>query len=170
MPRPATTGGSWRRRQASAKMSAITSQRTTPFTSAARVSVRIGEKASGAGGGAGAVKKGGLDPDPPPPPPAAPRLNGPPRGRGRPAGRQQVVDDQHAMAIADGVVVDLERVAAVLELVAGCIGLVRELARLAHQRQPRAETVGHGGADDEAAGLDPEHDVDPPPVVIHEAV
>ena len=39
------------------------------------------------------------------------------RGAGRSAGRQHVVHDQHALALADGVVVDLERVLAVLEVV-----------------------------------------------------
>src|SRR5205823_9535881 len=41
------------------------------------------------------------------------------RGRGGASRREQVVDDEHAVTVADGVVVDLERVRAVLELKIG---------------------------------------------------
>src|SRR2546428_5893947 len=92
------------------------------------------------------------------------------RGGGRAAGGEQVVDDEHAMVATDRVVVDLERVAAVLELVARGIGLERELAGLPHQHDAGAEAVRDRGADDEAARLDAEHQVGAPTVALHEPV
>ena len=50
---------------------------------------------------------------------------------GRPAGREQVVVDQHARAAGERVGMDLERVDPVLEVVLGADGLVRQLPALA---------------------------------------
>ena len=47
---------------------------------------------------------------------------------------------------------------------------MRQLSRLAHERETEAETVGDRGADDEAARLDAEDDVDAVAVVIGDAV
>ena len=55
---------------------------------------------------------------------------------------------------------DLERVGAVFELVARRVALVRQLARLADERQTESERIRHRGADDEAARLDAEDHVD----------
>src|SRR5690349_3738674 len=52
--------------------------------------------------------------------------------RSRSARREQVVEHEHAVTMADGVVVNLERVAAVLEIVARGVLLPRELPRLPH--------------------------------------
>src|SRR3989449_6945916 len=90
--------------------------------------------------------------------------------RGGAAGGEEVVHDQHSVAGADRVVVDLERVAAVLELVARGVGLGGELAWLAHQRDAGAEPVGHRRADQEAARLDAEHHGRPDAVALDEAV
>ena len=48
---------------------------------------------------------------------------------------------------------DLERVRAVLELIANGIGLARELAGLARRNEARTELEGHGDTDHEAARL-----------------
>jgi len=56
--------------------------------------------------------------------------------------------------------VDLQRLGAVLELVALRHGLVRQLAGLAQRHEPGAEVVGDRGGDDEAAGLDADDLVD----------
>ena len=74
------------------------------------------------------------------------------------------------MVIADRVVMDLEGVAAVLEVVAGRVGPRRELSRFAHDREPGAETVRHRRADDEAARLDAEHHVGASAVALDELV
>ena len=60
--------------------------------------------------------------------------------RGRAAGREDVVDDEHLLAGRDRVAVDLEQVGAVLELVLLALDLPRELARLADgaRIRPRA--------------------------------
>src|SRR5262249_43915981 len=57
-----------------------------------------------------------------------------------------------------------ERVRAVFELIARPVRAVRELARLADDRDSRPEGERGGGADDEAARLDAEHRVDPPSI------
>src|SRR2546422_4318147 len=90
--------------------------------------------------------------------------------RGGAAGGEEVVHDQHSVAGADRVVVDLERVAAVLELVARGVGLGGELARLAYERDAGAEPVGDRRPDQEAARLDAEHHGRPDAVALDEAV
>ena len=61
------------------------------------------------------------------------------RGARRAAGGEQVVDDQHALPLLHGVLVDLERVGAVLELVGRADARRRQLARLAHRREAGAD-------------------------------
>ena len=78
----------------------------------------------------------------------------------RAAGGEQVVDDQHPLPLLHRVVVDLERVGAVLEVVGRADAGRRQLARLAHRREAGADPVGDGGAEDEAAALDADDEVD----------
>src|SRR5262249_55493436 len=54
-----------------------------------------------------------------------------------------------------------QRVAAVFELVLHLDGLARQLAELADGDEPGVELVGQRPPEDEAAGLDADHDLDP---------
>ncbi len=78
----------------------------------------------------------------------------------RPAGRQEVVDDEHLLTRLDRVAMDLEGVRSVLERVLDGDRLGRELAQLAHGHEAGVELVGHRRAEDEAARLHADHDVD----------
>src|SRR5581483_6546737 len=82
------------------------------------------------------------------------------RRAGRAAGGEQVVDDEHALAAAHGVGVHLEGIAAVLEVVGRAHRGRRQLARLAHGRKPGADAIRNGGAEDEAAALDADNELD----------
>src|SRR6185503_854453 len=83
-------------------------------------------------------------------------------GRARGAARgQQVVDDQHPLPLLHRIVVNLERIGAVLEGIGRGDALRRQLARLAHGREPRADAIGDGGAEDEPAALDADDEIDP---------
>src|SRR3712207_1608997 len=66
---------------------------------------------------------------------------------------EQVVGDEDLGAGRYGVGVGLERVGAVLELVGRGDRLAGKLVGLARQDEALARPVGHGGAEDEAAGL-----------------
>ena len=81
-------------------------------------------------------------------------------GARRAAGREQIVDDQHALPCLDRVFVDLERVGAVLERVALAHARRRQLARLSHRREAGAEAIGDRRAEDEAAALDADDEID----------
>src|SRR5262245_38946177 len=72
----------------------------------------------------------------------------------RAAGREQVVDQEHALPARDRIDVDLDRVGAVLELVALRRGLPRQLARLADRNEALAHVHRERGAEDESARLD----------------
>src|SRR5579875_1698773 len=76
------------------------------------------------------------------------------------AGGEQVVDDDDALAGTDGVLVNLQRVGAVLEVVLYGFGGSGELAGLADGDEAGVEAVGERGAEDEAAGFDAEDEVD----------
>src|SRR5438309_2544277 len=91
---------------------------------------------------------------------AAELLDQPERRRHRPAGREQIVDGEDLLAGPDSVHVDRERVPAVLELVLDFDRLPGELAELPHRHEARAELVGERAAEDEAAGLDADDDLD----------
>src|SRR3989338_5512340 len=81
-------------------------------------------------------------------------------GRRRsPAGGDQVVGYEDAGVRREGVPVDLQGIRAVLQLVARAVRLVGKLAGLAHDAEARAQFVSQGGADDEAARLDSQNDV-----------
>src|SRR4029453_6498671 len=79
------------------------------------------------------------------------------RGRGGAAGGEQVVDDQDPLAGNDGVGVQLEGGAAVLERVLLGLDLVGQLAGLADGDEAGPEVVGHRRGQDEAAGFDADH-------------
>ncbi|MNC85312.1 hypothetical protein D3C83_09030 [compost metagenome] len=92
----------------------------------------------------------------------APQLAHELRGRRRrAAGREHVVDDEDLLARADGVLVDLERVLAVLEVVRFLEGLRWQLAGLADRYEARADAMRDGPAEDEPAALDADDRVDP---------
>ena len=89
----------------------------------------------------------------------------------RPAGSDQVVDDQDALPRRDRVVVDLDGVDPVFERVLLPDGLPRQLAFLSDGDEPAAEPVGDGAAEDEAARLDAGHGVDLiPPIRCRQAL
>src|SRR5262245_39108486 len=73
------------------------------------------------------------------------------RGGHGAAGREQVVHDEHALAAADGVLVDGEHVTAVFELVLLLDHRARELALLPHGHETRAQLLRQRAAEDEAA-------------------
>ena len=66
------------------------------------------------------------------------------RGASGPAGREHVIDNQDPLVLTAGVLVDLQRVGAVLQVVACLVGRGRELARLADRHEPTAQGGGDG--------------------------
>src|SRR5262249_47706843 len=82
------------------------------------------------------------------------------RGAGRAAGGEQIVHDEDLRAGLDRLDVHLELGLAVLELVGHAVGLVRELAGLAHRDEARVQPRRERAAEDEAARLDAHDDVD----------
>ncbi len=86
------------------------------------------------------------------------------------AGGEQVVDDEDALALNEGVHVDLEAVVAVFEGVVHAVDVAGELAGLAQGYEAAGEGLGDGGAEDEAAALctDDVVDVLAPEGVCHE--
>ncbi len=82
-------------------------------------------------------------------------------GRARRApGGDQVVDQQDAVAGADGVGVDLDGVDAVFELIVLADGRPGQLALLADRHEADAELAGHSTAEYEAARLDADDVID----------
>src|SRR3954447_25057366 len=77
------------------------------------------------------------------------------------AGGEHVVDDEHAPSRADGVLVQLQGRRPVLEGVVGGDPFPRQLARLADRDHAHAAGQRHRGGQEEAAGLHPDHDVEP---------
>src|SRR5687768_7246190 len=76
------------------------------------------------------------------------------------AGGEDVVADEDALAGTDGVLVHFENALAVFEGVALRDGAEGELAGLADDAEARGEAAGDGGAEDEAAGLGADDEVD----------
>src|SRR5207253_215020 len=58
-------------------------------------------------------------------------------------GGEKVVDDQDALAVADGIGVHLERIGSVLERVGLSNRLRRELPRLAHWSESSPDAIGY---------------------------
>ena len=81
----------------------------------------------------------------------------------RAAGRQQVVHDQHPLPGGDRVAVHLEAVGAVLQRIAGADRCRRQLSELAHRHEPGAEAIRDRAAEDEAAALDADDQIDAAP-------
>ena len=81
-----------------------------------------------------------------------------PRGAAR---RQQIVDDQHPLPFPHRIVVDLERIRAVLEIVGLAHRPGRQLARLANRREPGVNPIGDRRPEDEPAALDADDEIDP---------
>lgn len=69
------------------------------------------------------------------------------------AGGEEVVDDEDALVLADGVGVNFEAVGAVFEFVADADGFAWELATFSDGDKASGEGLGDGGAEDEAAGF-----------------
>jgi len=73
-----------------------------------------------------------------------------PKGRRhRPPRREEVVHNQDALARRDGVLVDGQSVAAVLQLIFHLDRLGRELAKLADRNESGPQLVGQGAAEKE---------------------
>src|SRR5262249_14842152 len=70
------------------------------------------------------------------------------------------VHGEHTLTGLDRILVDGQRVTAVLELVFDLDRLARELAELADGNETRLVLMGDRAAHDEAPRLDPDHDVD----------
>src|SRR5215217_7541063 len=92
------------------------------------------------------------------------------RSPGGAAGGEHVVDDQDPLAGDDGVGVQLEGGAAVLERVLLGLDLVGQLAGLADGHEAGPEVVGDRRGQDEPAGLDPDHLVDVAPAEMDDRV
>src|ERR1051325_7520786 len=78
-------------------------------------------------------------------------------GAGGAAGREHVVDDDDAVAAAECIVMDLQRVGAVLQDVLVAAAGPGELARLADGDEAGAEEAGDAAAEDETARLEAGH-------------
>jgi hypothetical protein len=76
------------------------------------------------------------------------------RAFGGATGGDQIVDQDHALALADGVDVDLHLVGAVFERIGHAHGLMRQLAFLADRHKAGRHLVRNRAAEDEAARLD----------------
>src|ERR1051325_1979216 len=81
-------------------------------------------------------------------------------GARRAASGEQVVGDQDAMALSDGVAVNLQRVLPVLKIVRDGGALCRELARLAHGHKARAQVISQRRGEDEPARLYADYRID----------
>jgi hypothetical protein len=80
--------------------------------------------------------------------------------RGCATRRQDVVDDEDALAPGDGVLVDFERILAVFEIV-GLLDCFRgKFSRLADGNESRTKPLGDGRAQDETAAFDSHDGVD----------
>src|SRR5262245_40600606 len=82
------------------------------------------------------------------------------RRRRRSASGQQVVHDQHALTAGCGVLVNLERVHAVLERVGRAARPRWQLPELTNRRETSVQAIGDRRSEDEATTLDADDDVD----------
>src|SRR5579875_3701375 len=81
-------------------------------------------------------------------------------GLHRAAGGEEVVDDDDALAAFYGIGVNFQRVRAVFEVVLNFGRGGGELLRLAHGDEAGVQAVSQRRAEDEAAGLDAENEID----------
>ena len=77
------------------------------------------------------------------------------------AGRQQIVEHDDALAVGDRILLNLDRVAAVFEVIGEAHGRARQFSLLADHRKAAAELVGDGCGDEKAARFDPDQQVGP---------
>ena len=89
-------------------------------------------------------------------------LDQPCRRQRRSAGRQQIIDDQHARAGRAGVDMHRQPVGAIFERIILGDGRAGQLAVLADQQQARAQLDRQRAADGKAARLDRRDQVDRP--------
>src|SRR5262245_7838861 len=76
------------------------------------------------------------------------------------ARREQVVRDDHAMAIADRVTMNLQSVLTVLKIIRNRSALGRQLLRLAHRHKSGAQVIGQRRRENETAGFDAYNRID----------
>src|SRR5262245_17322810 len=88
---------------------------------------------------------------------SAERLDQPDHGFGRAPGREQVVGDDHVVAFADRVSVNLERVPAIFQVVAVAFDLRGQFLRLTDGYEARAQVVGQRWGEDETARLNADY-------------
>src|SRR3989442_1102820 len=86
-------------------------------------------------------------------------LDEPQSRRHRSPGGEEIVDDEHALARGDGVLVHGQGVPPILQLVLDLDGLGGKLPQLADGDEARAELMSEGTAEDEAARLDTDDDL-----------
>ena len=79
-------------------------------------------------------------------------------GRGT-SGREQVVSNNHALAFLDGVLMNLQRVAAVFEIVTDACSFCRKLSGFAHGNEAGIQTIGESWTENKAAGFHAEDQV-----------
>src|SRR5262245_41007281 len=80
-------------------------------------------------------------------------------GSGSSTGRQQVVCNDDARARLHRILVDFQRVRAVLEVVRNAFGFCRELLRFAHRYESRSEVISQRRREDETTSLDSENKI-----------
>ena len=76
------------------------------------------------------------------------------------SGGEQIVDDQHALAFLDGVLVHLERIRAVFERVIELHRFGGQFAYLAHGNKSGIQTVRESGGEDKSARLHAKNEID----------
>src|SRR3546814_14990421 len=76
-------------------------------------------------------------------------------GLRRAAGRNQVVDQQHARAFVNGVGMNFDRIGSIFKIVFLADGLPRQLALLAHRHETKSELMGNRTTENEATRFDP---------------
>src|SRR3546814_3927631 len=75
-------------------------------------------------------------------------------GLRRAAGRNQVVDQQHARAFVNGVGMNFDRIGSIFKIVFLADGLPRQLALLAHRHETKSELMGNRTTENEATRFD----------------
>lgn len=73
--------------------------------------------------------------------------------------RNDIVNNQHLLALADGICLHLEQILAVLLDVLGRDAGAWQLALLSHSGKRNAEAQGQAGAEEEAAGIKANNDI-----------
>src|SRR6185503_9431635 len=82
-----------------------------------------------------------------------------PACKGGAASGQQIVGNKNACSLRDGVFVHFEGVEAVLEFIADLLCSRGKLLGFAHRNEPCTKVISESRSEDEAAGLDTDHDI-----------